>query len=228
MIKEERINYVEELMKEYQKESNEYLELAKLILDKEDGFRRYMNEKISPESYQKGLNEFIETETEISKRLVEKKSDFNDFLNEFSANNNSFSSSILTKVRKNEISKDEVEKAMNELNEDFESKYNSIIENYTTELNNTISKINAIVNKNRKFVIEYGDFQLTDAPTVNEYKPIYDQHDALFDKFIFEFQAEALRINFLAEQIKSTYNRVKKLIDENYDIFSELTSMLDN
>lgn len=228
MIKEERINYVEELMKEYQKESNEYLELAKQILDKEDGFRRYMNEKISPESYQKGLNEFIETETKISKRLVEKKSDFNDFLNEFSANNNSFSSSILTKVRKNEISKEEVEKAMNELNEDFESKYNSIIENYTTELNNTISKINAIVNKNRKFVIEYGDFQLTDAPTVNEYKPIYDQHDALFDKFIFEFQAEALRINFLAEQIKSTYNRVKKLIDENYDIFSELTSMLDN
>lgn len=228
MIKEERINYVEELMKEYQKESNEYLELAKQILDKEDGFRRYMNEKISPESYQKGLNEFIETETKISKRLVEKKSDFNDFLNEFSANNNSFSSSILTKVRKNEISKEEVEKAMNELNEDFESKYNSIIENYTTELNNTISKINAIVNKNRKFVIEYGDFQLTDAPTVNEYKPIYDQHDALFDKFIFEFQAEALRINFLAEQIKSTYNRVKKLIDENYDIFSELTAMLDN
>ena len=37
----------------------------------------------------------------------------------------------------------------------------------------------------------------------------------------------AYRINFLAEQIKSTYTRTIKLLDENYDIFSDLLKDLE-
>ncbi len=113
---------------------------------------------------------------------------------------------------------------MNELTTDFDNNYSALINNYTSNFKYIIEKI---VKSNRKFVVEYGDFQLTNQLTVNEYKPIYDKHDVVYDKFIFEFQAEALIINFLVEQVKNTYTRITKMLDENYDIFSELTEILD-
>ena len=121
----------------------------------------------------------------------------------------------------------EVENNLKSLEDEFNNNYKTMIDNYTNELNKLFDKIKKIVEINRKFVIEYGGLQLTDTPIENEYKPIYDIHDQIYDKFIFDFQTEAYRINFLADQIKSTYTRTIKLLDENYDIFSDLLKDLE-
>lgn len=225
--KEERTKYVEKLMNEYEKYSKEYLELVELIYQLEDGFRQQMSEKFSPTSYEKALNKFFDETKKIDKIVDEKKSDFNEILNEFSNNNSNYSANILSKVRKNELRKEDVIQSMNELTSDFESKYDEIINNYKLQLKDKIALINKMVEKNRKFVVEYGDLQLTEKPTVNEYKSIYDKHDAIYDKFIYEFEIEALRINFLPEQVKKTYNRITKLVDENYDIFKDMEDLLN-
>jgi len=224
---EERKNYVKELMGDYKRESEEFLELANEIYKAEFNFVNYMKEKVSPSSYERALNEFDAESKKVNEIIASKKASLDNLLNEFSKTNNNYSADILTKVRRNELSKEEVANTMKELTNDFDNNYSSLINDYTVDFKNLISKIEKIVKTNRKFVVEYGDFQLTDQPTVNEYKPIYDKHDVVYDKFIFEFQAEALRINFLTEQIKNTYTRITKMLDENYDIFSELTEILD-
>lgn len=224
---EERKKYVERLMNEYEKNSKEYLELVESIYQSEDGFRQHMSEKFSPMSYEKALNKFFEETNKIDRIVAEKKSELDERLNAFSNENSNYSANILSKVRKNELTKEEVIQSMNELATDFDTKYNEMINNYKLQLKDKIALINKIVEKNRKFVVEYGNLQLTEKPTVNEYKPIYDKHDAIYDKFIYEFEAEALRINFLAEQIKSTYNRITKLVDENYDIFKDMEELLN-
>jgi len=224
---EERKNYVKELMGDYKRESEEFLELANEIYKAEFNFVNYMKEKVSPSSYERALNEFDAESKKVNEIIASKKASLDNLLNEFSKTNNNYSADILTKVRRNELSKEEVANTMKELTNDFDNNYSSLINDYTVDFKNLISKIEKIVKTNRKFVVEYGDFQLTDQPTVNEYKPIYDKHDVVYDKFIFEFQAEALRINFLIEQIKNTYTRITKMLDENYDIFSELTEILD-
>jgi len=224
---EERKNYVKELMGDYKRESEEFLELANEIYKAEFNFVNYMKEKVSPSSYERALNEFDAESKKVNEIIASKKASLDNLLNEFSKTNNNYSADILTKVRRNKLSKEEVANTMKELTNDFDNNYSSLINDYTVDFKNLISKIEKIVKTNRKFVVEYGDFQLTDQPTVNEYKPIYDKHDVVYDKFIFEFQAEALRINFLTEQIKNTYTRITKMLDENYDIFSELTEILD-
>lgn len=227
MKNEERKNYVKELMGNYERDSKEFLELANDIYKAEFNFVNYMKEKVSPSSYERALTEFDEVSKKVSEVVKTKKASLDALLNEFSTNNNNYSAGILAAVRRNELSKEEVASAMSELATDFDNNYANVINNYTLSFKDVIAKIEKIVKSNRKFVIEYGDFQLTDQPTINEYKPIYDKHDAVYDKFIFEFQAEALRINFLAEQIKNTYTRITKMLDENYDIFSELEDILN-
>lgn len=228
MKNEERKMYVQKLMESYEKSSKEYLDMAESIYRVEFGFVNYMKEKVAVSSYEKAYADFEEEVKRVNVILNENKMKFDELLNEFSMTNNNYSSSIISAVRRNELTKEEVESAMKELAEDFDNKYAEMIKNYTETFKGIIEKIEKVVKSSRKFVIEYGDFQLTDKPTVNEYKPIYDKHDAIYDKFIFEFQAEALRINFMPEQIKNTYTRVTKLLDENYDIFSELTELLEN
>jgi len=228
MENEERKMYVEKLMESYEKSSKEYLDMAESIYRVEFGFVNYMKEKVAVSSYEKAYADFEEEVKRVNGILNENKMRFDELLNEFSMTNNNYSSNIISAVRRNELSKDEVESAMKELADDFDNKYAEMIKNYTETFKGIIGKIEKVVNSSRKFVIEYGDFQLTDKPTVNEYKPIYDKHDVIYDKFIFEFQAEALRINFMPEQIKNTYTRITKLLDENYDIFSELTELLEN
>lgn len=227
MKNEERQNYVKELMGFYERDSKEFLELANAIYKAEFNFINYMKEKVSPSSYERALTEFEELSKKVTEVIGNKKASFDTLLNEFSKNNNNYSASILSAVRRNELSKEEVENAMSKLEVDFDNNYAELVNNYTLSFKDLISKIEQIVKSNRNFVIEYGDFQLTNQPTINEYKPIYDKHDMVYDKFIFEFQAEALRINFLAEQIKNTYTRITKMLDDNYDIFSELTEILD-
>lgn len=228
MKNDERKMYVQKLMESYEKSSKEYLDMAESIYRVEFGFVNYMKEKVAVSSYEKAYADFEEEVKRVNVILNENKMKFDELLNEFSMTNNNYSSSIISAVRRNELTKEEVESAMKELAEDFDNKYAEMIKNYTETFKGIIEKIEKVVKSSRKFVIEYGDFQLTDKPTVNEYKPIYDKHDAIYDKFIFEFQAEALRINFMPEQIKNTYTRVTKLLDENYDIFSELTELLEN
>lgn len=228
MKNEERKMYVQKLMESYEQSSKEYLDIAESIYRVEFGFVNYMKEKVAVSSYEKAYADFEEEVKRVNSILNENKNKFDELLNEFSMTNNNYSANIISAVRKNELSKEEVENAMKALTEDFDSKYAEMIKNYTESFKEIIEKIEKVVKSSRKFVIEYGDFQLTDKPTVNEYKPIYDKHDVIYDKFIFEFQAEALRINFLAEQIKNTYTRITKLLDENYDIFSELNELLEN
>lgn len=225
---EQRKEYEKELMSTYTKKSNEFLEDVKKIFDCEQGFREYMKEKISVSSYQKGLNDFIDRTSQIAKELVDKKRNFNDLLNEFSLKDNEFSAQILTNTRKNVFDKSKVESELNKLEEEFNNEYGKLITDYTEKLDKEFDRIKRLVELNRKFVIEYGGLQLTNTPVENEYKPIYDKHDEIYDKFIFELQTEAYRINFLPQQIKATYSRVVKLLDENYDIFSDLLNDLND
>ncbi len=222
-----RKDYVRELMKIYENKSVEYLKDAQAVFDKEKGFIDYMKEKISVSSYQKGLDDFLEETKRIEDKIVKENKQFNDLLNDFALKDNEFSVSILSNTKKGIFDKIEVENNLKKLEDDFDTNYKTMIDGYTNELNELLVKIKKIVETNRKFVIEYGGLQLTDTPVKNEYKPIYDIHDQIYDKFIFEFQTMAYRINFLAEQIKSTYTRTIKLLDENYDIFSDLLKDLE-
>jgi len=224
---EKRKQYTNTLMEVYKKKSEEYLNDTQSILDREQGFREYMKEKISVSSFQKGLDDFIEETKRIGNKIIAEKSEFNELLNEFSLKDNDFSVAMLTNTRKNIFDKVEVEKVLKELEDEFDNEYKTIILDYTNKLDQLFEKIKKMVELNRKFVVEYGGLQLTETPVENEYKPIYDMHDQIYNKFIYEFQTEAYRINFLPQQIKSTYTRTTKLLDENYDIFSDLLNDLE-
>lgn len=214
-------------MEVYKKKSEEYLNDTQSILDREQGIREYMKEKISVSSFQKGLDDFVEETKRIGNKIIAEKSEFNELLNEFSLKDNDFSVAMLTNTRKNIFDKVEVEKVLKELEDEFDNEYKTIISDYTNKLDQLFEKIKKMVELNRKFVVEYGGLQLTETPVENEYKPIYDMHDQIYNKFIYEFQTEAYRINFLPQQIKSTYTRTTKLLDENYDIFSDLLNDLE-
>lgn len=224
---EKRKQYTNTLMEVYKKKSEEYLNDTQSILDREQGFREYMKEKISVSSFQKGLDDFVEETKRIGNKIIAEKSEFNELLNEFSLKDNDFSVAMLTNTRKNIFDKVEVEKVLKELEDEFDNEYKTIISDYTNKLDQLFEKIKKMVELNRKFVVEYGGLQLTETPVENEYKPIYDMHDQIYNKFIYEFQTEAYRINFLPQQIKSTYTRTTKLLDENYDIFSDLLNDLE-
>jgi len=224
---EKRKQYTNTLMEVYKKKSEEYLNDTQSILDREQGFREYMKEKISVSSFQKGLDDFVEETKRIGNKIIAEKSEFNELLNEFSLKDNDFSVAMLTNTRKNIFDKVEVEKVLKELEDEFDNEYKTIILDYTNKLDQLFEKIKKMVELNRKFVVEYGGLQLTETPVENEYKPIYDMHDQIYNKFIYEFQTEAYRINFLPQQIKSTYTRTTKLLDENYDIFSDLLNDLE-
>ena len=224
---EKRKEYTKELMEVYKKKSEEYLMDAQSIFDREQGFREYMKEKISVSSYQKGLDDFIEETKRIGNKIIAEKSKFNELLNDFSLKDNEFSVAMLTNTRKNVFDKTEVEKELKDLDNEFNNQYETMINDYTTRLDELFEKIKKMVELNRKFVVEYGGLQLTETPVENEYKPIYDMHDQIYNKFIYEFQTEAYRINFLPQQIKSTYTRTTKLLDENYDVFSDLMKDLE-
>ena len=172
-------------------------------------------------------NRSIEETKRIGNKIIQEKNKFNELLNDFFLKDNEFSVAILTNTRKGVFDKSMVENELKMLENEFDNEYKSVIDNYTNELDKIFERIKKNVELNRKFVIEYGGLQLTDTPVENEYKPIYDKHDQIYDKFIFEFQTEAYRINFLPQQIKSTYDRTTKLLDENYDIFSNLMKELE-
>ena len=222
-----RNEYVKTLMESYKQKSEEYLKDAQSIFDREQGFREYMNEKISVSSYKKGLDDFVEETKKIGNKIIERKNNFNELLNDFLVKDNEFSVAILTNTRNAKFDKSEVEKTLYDLEAEFDKEYSELINNYTNELDKIFERIKKMVELNRKFVIEYGGLQLTETPVENEYKPIYDEHDKIYAKFIYEFQAEAYRINFLPQQIKATYSRTTKLLDENYDIFSDLLNDLN-
>ena len=209
----QRKEYVKELMKFYNNSKEYFITQVREVLSCEQYFVDCMNEMISPLSYQKALNNFIEQSNNISKGVVEHNLKFNELLND---------------VKNNTFSRKDVEENLKQLEEEFDNDYKKIINEYSSTLDELFSRIDKGVKINRKFVIEYGSFKLTNEPVINEYKPIYDKHDDIYNKFIYELSSEAYRLNFLPQEIKSTYSRVVNLLDENYDIFADLLKDLQN
>ena len=224
----QRKEYVKELMKFYNNSKEYFITQVREVLSCEQYFVDCMNEMISPLSYQKALNNFIEQSNNISKGVVEHNLKFNELLNDFMKKDNEFSIKLLTNVKNNTFSRKDDKENIKQLEEEYDNDYKKIINEYSSTLDELFSRIDKGVKINRKFVIEYGSFKLTNEPVINEYKPIYDKHDDIYNKFIYELSSEAYRLNFLPQEIKSTYSRVVNLLDENYDIFADLLKDLQN
>lgn len=214
---------VKKIMERYKKETEEFLKLADEVYEAEYSFRKNIAKMLSPESYQKGLDTYLSEYERISEILKQKETDYKRIFDDSNANNVEFSISIQTNVMNNTYSKDEVKTNMEKLTEEFGGEYSKMIKDYNDTINKVFEKIDKEVTANRKFVIEYGGFTFTPDETIeNEYKPIYDKHDEVDDKFIFDFQTRALVINWIPENIKNEYSLIIKQLDDNYDVFKDI------
>ena len=213
---------VDEIMKYYIKKGEEFLKDVQSILDCELKFKENIKEKISPKSYENALNDFIDETSRIEKKLVSEKMKYNEVLNEFLLKDTDFSSSVLTKTRKQIFDKDEVDNKLKELCSDFDNNYENKVNDYNSKLDELFDKIKKSVEINQKFVVEYGDIQVNpNKPAINEYRPIYDVHNKIYKRFIFDFEVSAREISVIPQTIKLTYSTTLKLLDEHYDLFDE-------
>lgn len=213
---------VDEIMKYYIKRGEDFLKDVQSILDCELKFKENIKEKISPKSYENALNDFIDETSRIEKKLVSEKMKYNEVLNEFLLKDTDFSSSVLTKTRKQIFDKDEVENKLKELCNEFDTKYENKVNDYNSKLDELFDKIKKSVEVNQKFVVEYGDIQVNpNKPAINEYRPIYDVHNKIYKRFIFDFEVSVREISVIPQTIKLTYSTMFKLLDEHYDLFDE-------
>ena len=214
---------VKKIMERYKKETEEFLKLADEVYEAEYSFRKNIAKMLSPGSYQKGLDTYLSEYERISEILKQKEIDYKTLFDDSNANNLEFSVSIQVQVNNNTYSKDEVKTNMEKLTKEFDDEYAKMIKDYNDAINKVFEKIDKEVKANRKFVIEYGGFKFTPDETIeNAYKPIYDKHDEVDDKFIFDFQTRALVINWIPENIKNEYSLIIKKLDDNYDVFKDI------
>ena len=209
---------VKDAMERYSKEAEQYLKLADEVYEAEYSFRRNIKEMLSPESFQKGLDEYLAEVERIQKIMEQKRYDFKRLYTDVDAKNTDFSVAISVGVRKNEFMKADVEEKIRPLEAEFDNEYSDMIKEYTEQLNKKIERSKKEVELNRKFVAEYGGLKFDENDVVNnQYAPIYAKHEEVDDKFLFDFEAIALTINSVPRIIKDRYSYIIKSLDDNYD-----------